>query len=81
MNAFAHIQYFIHPLVSFVKNFQFDKWDFYDASQSMEMRLAGYKVLVPWQKEPWCIHDCGYVSLKNYEIERRKFVKEYLINN
>lgn len=59
----------------------FDKWDFYDASQSMEFRRAGYKILVPWQKEPWCIHDCGYVSLKDYENERRKFVEEYLINN
>lgn len=59
----------------------FDKWDYYDASQSMEFRLAGHKVLVPWQKEPWCIHDCGYVSLKNYENERCKFVKEYLLSD
>lgn len=56
----------------------FDKWDFYDASQSMEFRRAGYKVLVPWQEKPWCIHDCGYVSMKNYEKERLKFVEEYL---
>ncbi len=56
----------------------FDKWDFYDASQSMEFQRAGYKVIVPYQSTPWCIHDCGYVSMKNYEMERRKFVKEYI---
>ena len=56
----------------------FDKWDFYDASQSMEFRRCGYKVAVPRMKEPWCIHDCGYLSMKDYQTEREKFVKEYL---
>ena len=55
----------------------FDKWDFYDASQSMEFRRAGYKVVVPYQENPWCLHDCGYVSLGNYDVEREKFVREY----
>ena len=55
----------------------FDKWDFYDASQCMEFRKAGYKVVVPYQEKPWCIHDCGYVSFRNYEEERTKFMQEY----
>ena len=56
----------------------FDKWDFYDASQSMEFIRHGYKVVVPKMKEPWCLHDCGYVSFDNYEEERKKYVQEYL---
>lgn len=56
----------------------FDKWDFYDASQSMEFRRAGYKVVVPYQENPWCVHDCGYLNLQNYDKEREKFVKEYI---
>ena len=56
----------------------FDKWDFYDCSQSMEFIRRGYKVVVPRMEEPWCVHDCGFVNLSNYEEERVKFVKEYL---
>ena len=55
----------------------FDKWDFYDASQSMEFIRRGYKVVIPKMDEPWCVHDCGFVNLRNYEEERRKFVEEY----
>lgn len=56
----------------------FDKWDFYDCSQSMEFWQHGYKVVVPKIGDPWCVHDCGYLNFNNYETERRKFVKEYL---
>lgn len=56
----------------------FDKWDFYDASQSMEFIRHGYKVVVPKMEMPWCVHDCGFINLGNYEEERRKFVQEYL---
>lgn len=56
----------------------FDKWDFYDASQSMEFIRHGYKVVVPKMETPWCVHDCGFINLGNYEEERRKFVQEYL---
>lgn len=52
------------------------KWDFYDVSQSLEMKRAGYKVVVPRMDTPWCIHDAGKVDLTNYYVERRK-VKEY----
>lgn len=55
----------------------FDKWDFYDISQSFEFRKNGYKVVVPYMESPWCIHDDGFVNLKNYYGERRKAVREY----
>ena len=29
-------------------------WEFYDVAQSLEMRRAGYKVVVPYQREAWC---------------------------
>lgn len=58
----------------------FDKWDFYDASQSMEFIRHGYKVVVPKMEEPWCLHDCGYLNMDHYEEERKKFVREYLEN-
>lgn len=58
----------------------FNKWDFYDCSQSMEFIRKGYRVVVPNMTEPWCVHDCGFVNLENYEEERIKFVKEYLEN-
>ena len=55
----------------------FDKWDFYDVSQSMEFRKNGYKIVVPKQDRPWCIHDEGINNLKDYYQERKKFVNEY----
>jgi len=55
----------------------FDKWDFYDISQCMEFKRAGYKIVIPEQEKPWCLHDCGLLSLDNYEEERLKFVEEY----
>lgn len=56
----------------------FDKWDFYDCSQSMEFIRHGYKVVVPYMDEPWCLHDCGFINSENYHGERMKFVNEYL---
>lgn len=55
----------------------FDGWDFYDASQSFEMLRAGYKVVVPEQSIPWCLHDDGMLNFRNYDKYRRLFVKEY----
>ena len=55
----------------------FDKWDFYDISQSYEFRNAGYKVVVPNMATPWCIHDAGFMNLDNYYEERDKLVKTY----
>lgn len=56
----------------------FDKWDFYDCSQSMEFIRHGYKVVVPKTELPWCVHDCGFLNMENYDEERQKFVAEYL---
>lgn len=55
----------------------FRKWDFYDVSQSFEFRKKGYRVVVPNMETPWCIHDDGFFDLKNYYVERKKFLKEY----
>lgn len=55
----------------------FTHFDFYDISQSFEMRKAGYKVIVPYQEVPWVIHDCGYAKLKYYNEERHICMKEY----
>lgn len=55
----------------------FDKWDFYDVSQSSEFIKEGYKVVVPNQKKPWCIHDDGFFNLKNYYEARRRYVLDY----
>ena len=55
----------------------FDKWDFYDVSQSFEFRRHGYQVVVPHMDKPWCIHDDGFMNLENYYGERRKFLQEY----
>lgn len=55
----------------------FDKWDFYDVSQSFEFARAGYDVVVPHMEEPWCLHDDGFMNLKDYYGERDKFIEEY----
>ena len=34
-------------------------FDFYDAFQCMEFLRAGYKIAVPAQNPPWCLHDDG----------------------
>lgn len=56
----------------------FTGWDFYDCSQSKEFIRQGYQVVVPNMKEPWCVHDCGFINLARYDEEREKFVREYL---
>lgn len=55
----------------------FDGWDFYDVSQSAEFSRRGYRVVVPKQKHPWCIHDDGFLGVKNYYRYREIFLKEY----
>ncbi|MCI8494308.1 MAG: hypothetical protein HFI74_01305 [Lachnospiraceae bacterium] len=55
----------------------FTEWDFYDISQSFEFRKKGYLVVVPYQKEPWCMHDCGRTKLHNYDQGRRVLLQEY----
>lgn len=55
----------------------FDGFDFYDVSQSIEFKKAGYKVGVPYQKDIWCNHMCGHSKLERYDIYREKFCMEY----
>lgn len=51
--------------------------DFYDVSQSFEMRRAEYKVLVPYQETPWVIHDSSFAKLTYYDEARKICLKEY----
>ena len=55
----------------------FQGWDFYDVSQSMEFLKKGYRVVVPYQEEPWCLHDDGSMDLDQYERWRTVFLREY----
>lgn len=52
-------------------------WDFYDVSQCLEFRRAGYKVAVPAQNPSWTIHVCGAPSFRNYEENRRIILRNY----
>ncbi len=56
----------------------FDGWDFYDASQCLEYRKRGMKVVVPYQSFPWCLHDCGYMNLSKHGKYRQVFLDNYL---
>lgn len=58
----------------------FDGWDFYDVSQSFEFRKKGYRIVVPEQKKPWCIHDNSFNSPWFYDKYRKIFMQEYLQN-
>ncbi|MGX1983412.1 glycosyltransferase involved in cell wall biosynthesis [Thermolongibacillus altinsuensis] len=59
----------------------FKGWHFYDASHSLEFIRKGYKVVVPSQSEPWCVHDCGIIHLKDdYDYDREIFCREYLLS-
>lgn len=53
------------------------KWDGYDISQSLEYRRKGYKIVVPYQSEAWCFHDCGPSNIGNYDFARRIILNEY----
>lgn len=54
-----------------------DGWDFYDVSQSLEMQRCGYKVVVPYQKDAWCYHDCGCQNFEKYDFYREKMISNY----
>lgn len=55
----------------------FTKWDFYDASQSIEFIQAGYKVVIPALSSPWALHDCGFLNMASYDEERTKYLDVY----
>lgn len=56
---------------------KFDGWDFYDISQSLEFRKAGYKIVVPEQSNPWCMHDDEILNLARYNHYRKICIMEY----
>lgn len=52
----------------------YDGWHFYDCSQSLEFRRAGYRIVVPHMDKPWCFHDNDVHYLgEDYEKYRRRF--------
>lgn len=55
----------------------FKGWDFYDISQSMEMRRHNYKIVVPYLKYPWCLHDSREMNLERYFYWNKIFLDEY----
>lgn len=56
----------------------FKGWHYYDISQCFEFKLAGYKIAIPKQIEPWCIHDCGIVNIENgYEQYKQILLENY----
>lgn len=55
----------------------FDGWDFYDISQCMEFKRAGYQIVVPYQETPWCFHDNYYSRLNHYFKYQKIFCEEY----
>lgn len=55
----------------------FCHFDFYDVSQSFEMRKAGYQIMVPYQPVPWVIHDSSFAKLNHYDEGRKICLKEY----
>ena len=53
-------------------------WDFYDAFQSITFLEHGYKIAVPVQRHPWCLHDAGKLpDLSNYDRYRHLFMETY----
>lgn len=55
----------------------FDGWDFYDISQCMEYRRAGYRCVVAQQEKPWCYHDNSYSKMRYYYDYNLIFANEY----
>lgn len=56
----------------------FDGWDFYDISQSCEMRKRGYRIVVPMHNFCWHQHgDKPILSLWNFNKYRKIFLEEY----
>lgn len=55
-----------------------DGWDFYDAFQSMRFLSEGFKIAVPCQVHPWCMHDDNrFPSLFHYDHYRQIFLRTY----
>ena len=53
-------------------------WDFYDAFQCINFLEHGYKIAVPTQTFPWCIHDDNqFPILFHYNHYRQIFMQTY----
>lgn len=55
----------------------FTGWDFYDCSQAREMQRVGKKVIIPYQKTPWCYHDNKPSRKRQYYRDYGLFLQEY----
>ncbi|MDA8335495.1 MAG: glycosyltransferase family protein [Peptococcaceae bacterium] len=56
----------------------FTGFHFYDSSQSLEFGKAGYRVAVPAQADPWCLHWCGTeFPEREYYGYREVFLQNY----
>lgn len=55
----------------------FGGWDIYDRSQCLEFLKAGFKILVPGQEQPICLHDCGVADLSGYAQVHELFLEHY----
>lgn len=57
---------------------ELDGWDFYDAFHSIDFLQKGYKIAVPTQMHPWCLHDDNqFLNLTGYDTYRQIFLKHY----
>jgi len=56
----------------------FKGFHFYDVSQGLEFYRYGYKIAVPNQEEPWCLHACGIKELDtSYWKYQKVCIAEY----
>ena len=55
----------------------FDGYDFYDISQCMEFQKQQLKVVVPFQEQPWFLHDCKTSDFERYSMDKERFLNEY----
>lgn len=57
---------------------QLDGWDFYDAFQCIRFLSEGYKVVIPRQRHPWCMHDDNVIlNMLQYDFYRQIFKRTY----
>lgn len=53
-------------------------WDFYDAFQSIHFLQKGYRIAVPSQSHPWCLHDSGpFNNMVHYNQYLQIFRQHY----
>ena len=58
----------------------FDGWDFYDISQSVRVRQADFRIVVPCigkNEEAWIFHDAGQCEYGEWDKYRNVFCEKY----